>query len=89
MTSRWAFQLINESVTFSRADSFCRAQFSSLITADQAEEREGALELLGQSGLQSRVWVQTPKATLKPAKQSKYIEEMDITSSKTNAFNIK
>ncbi|XP_075903106.1 adhesion G protein-coupled receptor D2 isoform X2 [Nelusetta ayraudi] len=72
VTSRWAFQLVNESVTFSRADSFCRAQFSSLISPDQAEDREGAVELLGQSGLHSRIWVQNPGQTaLKPAAVSK------------------
>ncbi|XP_026042536.1 adhesion G-protein coupled receptor D2 isoform X1 [Astatotilapia calliptera] len=53
LTPHWAFQLVNDSLSFSRADSFCRGRFSSLITSDQKE----VLELLRQAGLHSSVWV--------------------------------
>ncbi|XP_071337901.1 adhesion G protein-coupled receptor D2 [Trachinotus anak] len=60
LTSHSAFQLVNDSLAFSRADSFCRGQFSSLTTLDQPEDREGVLELLQQTGLQLPVWVRDP-----------------------------
>ncbi|XP_017288463.1 adhesion G-protein coupled receptor D2 isoform X1 [Kryptolebias marmoratus] len=60
LTSQWALQLVNDSLPFSRADSFCRGQFSSLITLDCAKEQEEALELLRQSGLRSPVWFRNP-----------------------------
>ncbi|XP_030579644.1 adhesion G-protein coupled receptor D2 [Archocentrus centrarchus] len=56
LTPHWAFQLVNDSLSFSRAKSFCRGQFSSLITPDQKE----ALQLLQQTGLHSPVWVRDP-----------------------------
>ncbi|KAK2837094.1 hypothetical protein Q5P01_014306 [Channa striata] len=57
VTSRTAFQFVNDSMAYSKAESFCRGQFSSLTTLDQSEDQEGALELLRQSGLPSPVWV--------------------------------
>ncbi|KAI3372756.1 hypothetical protein L3Q82_022716 [Scortum barcoo] len=72
LTSDWAFQLVNHSLTFSRADSFCRGQFSSLVTLNQSEDREGALELLQQTGLRSPMWVSDPnKAASQPVALSK------------------
>ncbi|XP_070820085.1 adhesion G protein-coupled receptor D2 [Chaetodon trifascialis] len=72
LTSHWAFQLVNDSLAFSRADSFCRAQFSSLATVDQSEHREGAMELLWQIGIHSPIWVGNPKkAASKPLALSK------------------
>nr|XP_020454898.1 adhesion G-protein coupled receptor D2 isoform X2 [Monopterus albus] len=60
LTSNRAFQLVNNSVSYSRADSFCRGQFSSLATLDQSDDRDGALELLQHSGLRSPIWVRDP-----------------------------
>ncbi|XP_018524878.1 adhesion G-protein coupled receptor D2 isoform X2 [Lates calcarifer] len=72
LTTHLAFQLVNDSLAFSRADSFCRGQFSSLATLEQSEDREGALELLQQSGLHSPIWVKNPsKAASKPVALSK------------------
>ncbi|XP_040898830.1 adhesion G-protein coupled receptor D2 [Toxotes jaculatrix] len=72
LASHSAFQLVNDSLAFSRADSFCRGQFSSLATLDQSEDQEGALELLQQSGLHSPIWVRDPnKAASKPVALSK------------------
>ncbi|TMS03410.1 Adhesion G-protein coupled receptor D2, partial [Larimichthys crocea] len=72
ITSHWAFQLVNDSLAFSRADSFCRGQFSSLATLDKPEDRDGALELLRQTGLHSPIWVRNPsKASSKPVALSK------------------
>ncbi|XP_067376072.1 adhesion G-protein coupled receptor D2 isoform X2 [Channa argus] len=44
-------------MAYSRAESFCRGQFSSLVTLDLLEDQEGAFELLRQSGLHPPVWV--------------------------------
>ncbi|KAF7648627.1 hypothetical protein LDENG_00153720 [Lucifuga dentata] len=67
LTPDWAFQLVNESLSFSRANSFCRSQFSSLTTPDQSEDQEGVLELLQRAGLHTPVWVKDPsKAASKP-----------------------
>ncbi|XP_038559048.1 adhesion G-protein coupled receptor D2 isoform X2 [Micropterus salmoides] len=72
LTSHWALQLVNDSLAFSRADSFCRGQLSSLASLDQSEEREGALELLQQTGLRSPIWVRDPsKAASQPVALSK------------------
>ncbi|CAN9512773.1 unnamed protein product [Ophioblennius macclurei] len=58
LTSRWALQLLNDSLPLPRAESFCRARFSTLVPWDQPEEdQEEALELLRQAGLRSPVWV--------------------------------
>ncbi|XP_029960793.1 adhesion G-protein coupled receptor D2 [Salarias fasciatus] len=57
LTSRWALQLVNDSLSFLRAESFCRSRFSSLVTLDRSEDQEEALELLRQAGLRSPVWV--------------------------------
>lgn len=62
LTSHWALQLVNDSLPFSRADSFCRGQFSSLHTLDQSEDQEEALELLRSTGLRSPVWVRNPSS---------------------------
>lgn len=75
LTSHWALQLVNDSLAFSRADSFCRGQLSSLASLDQSEEREGALELLQQTGLRSPIWVRDPsKAASQPVALSKQCE---------------
>ncbi|XP_072288878.1 adhesion G protein-coupled receptor D2 [Eucyclogobius newberryi] len=67
LTSLWAFQLINTSLPFSRAQSFCRGQFSSLPSSDQEDELEGVHELLQQTGVSSPIWVQdSSKAPSKP-----------------------
>nr|XP_046241965.1 adhesion G-protein coupled receptor D2 [Scatophagus argus] len=60
LTSHLAFHLVNDSMAFSRADSFCRGQFSSLAVLDQSEDRQGALELLRQTGLRPPIWVRNP-----------------------------
>lgn len=60
MTSNWAFRLVNDSLAFSRAESFCRSQFSSLVRLDQLEDKEGLSELLQQTGLQPPLWVRNP-----------------------------
>ncbi|XP_042344820.1 adhesion G-protein coupled receptor D2 [Plectropomus leopardus] len=76
LTSHWAFQLVNDSLAFSRAHSFCRGQFSSLANAEQLKEHEGVLELLRQTGLRPPIWVADPsKAASKPVALSKqYIQ---------------
>ncbi|XP_056232719.1 adhesion G-protein coupled receptor D2 isoform X1 [Seriola aureovittata] len=72
LRSHSAFQLVNDSLAFSRADSFCRGQFSSLATLDPSEDQEGALELLQQTGLQSPIWVRdSSKAASKPVALAK------------------
>lgn len=60
LTPNWAFQLVNDSLAFSRAESFCRSQFSSLIHVDQLEDNKGLLELLQQTGVQLPLWVRNP-----------------------------
>ncbi|XP_053727789.1 adhesion G-protein coupled receptor D2 isoform X3 [Synchiropus splendidus] len=64
LTSDWAFQLVNHSLAFSAADSYCRGQFSALPALDQSE---GAAELLRQAGLKSYVWVRDPSKHVSPA----------------------
>ncbi|XP_024132115.1 adhesion G-protein coupled receptor D2 isoform X2 [Oryzias melastigma] len=69
VTSQWALQLVNDSLPFSRANSFCRSQFSSLLTLNESENHEELLELLRQAGLTSSIWVgQSPKPVA-PSKQ--------------------
>ncbi|AWP06634.1 putative G-protein coupled receptor 144-like [Scophthalmus maximus] len=69
---RGAPMLVNDSLDFSRAESFCRGQFSSLSSLDQAEDRAGALELLQQTGLHSPIWVRDPsRASSKPVALAK------------------
>lgn len=75
LTSDWAFQLVNESLAFPRAESFCRGQFSSLTTLGEQQDQEGALELHRQAGLQSPIWVRDPsKAASKPLALAKQCE---------------
>ncbi|KAM4576242.1 adhesion G protein-coupled receptor D2 isoform 2-T2 [Odontesthes bonariensis] len=76
LTSRWAFLLVNDSLPFSGAKSFCRGQFSSLLSLDQSEDQsevqEEPLELLRQTGLRSPVWLKDPtRAASKPVAFSK------------------
>uniref|UniRef100_A0A3Q1FD45 Adhesion G protein-coupled receptor D2 n=1 Tax=Acanthochromis polyacanthus TaxID=80966 RepID=A0A3Q1FD45_9TELE len=72
LTSHSAFQLVNDSLSFSRADYFCRGQFSFLVTMDQTNDQEEALELLRQTGLRSPIWIKDPsRATSKPVALSK------------------
>ncbi|XP_038126969.1 adhesion G-protein coupled receptor D2 isoform X2 [Cyprinodon tularosa] len=56
-TSQWVLKLFNDSLPFSRAESFCRGQFSSLITLKELKENKETLEFLQQTGLHSPVWV--------------------------------
>ncbi|KAM3867756.1 adhesion G protein-coupled receptor D2 [Diretmus argenteus] len=66
LTSDWVYQLVNQSLSFPRADSFCRGQFSSLVSLEQQEDQRdqedqrGALELLHQAGLLSPIWAEDP-----------------------------
>ncbi|XP_054466063.1 adhesion G-protein coupled receptor D2 [Anoplopoma fimbria] len=60
LTSHWAFQLANDSLSFPRADRSCRGQFSSLATLEQSEDQEGVLELLRQTGHRPPIWVKDP-----------------------------
>ncbi|KAG7221361.1 hypothetical protein INR49_017327 [Caranx melampygus] len=72
LTSHSALQLVNDSMAFSRADSFCRGQFSSLASLDESEDQDGAFELLQQTGLQSPIWVSDPsKVASKPVALAK------------------
>lgn len=72
LTSQWAFQLVNTSLPSSRAESFCRGQFSRLTPLDQEEDQDGVRELLRQTGLISPIWVQgSTKAPSKPLALSK------------------
>ncbi|KAK7933995.1 hypothetical protein WMY93_004891 [Mugilogobius chulae] len=67
VTSHWAYELINTSLSFSRAQSFCRGQFSSLSSADLEDGLDGVRELLQQTGVNSAVWIQdSAKAPSKP-----------------------
>lgn len=75
LTSDWAFQLVNESLAFPRAESFCRGQFGSLVTLGQPQDQEGALELHKQTGFQSPIWFRDPsKAASKPLALAKQCE---------------
>ncbi|XP_041644185.1 adhesion G-protein coupled receptor D2 [Cheilinus undulatus] len=81
LTSHWAFQLLNNSLSYSRADSFCRGQFSSLANLDQSEEQEGVMELLRQTGVRPPIWVQNPnKEASKPVALSKQYSEFSALS---------
>ncbi|XP_068617019.1 adhesion G-protein coupled receptor D2 [Brachionichthys hirsutus] len=60
LTSHLAFQLINDSLAFSRADSVCRGQFSSLASLNRSEERQGVVDLLQKTGHRSPIWVTNP-----------------------------
>ncbi|KAM4578211.1 adhesion G protein-coupled receptor D2 isoform 2-T2 [Fundulus diaphanus] len=75
-TSQWVLELFNDSLPFSRAESFCRGQFSSLITLQQSEDKEETVEFLRQTGLRSAVWVRDHKrAASKPVALSRqYLE---------------
>lgn len=75
LTSDWAFQLVNDSLAFSRANSFCRGQFSSLATPDELEDQEAILELLQQTGLRPPIWVRDAnKVASKPLALAKQCE---------------
>ncbi|CAL8297285.1 unnamed protein product [Gadus morhua 'NCC'] len=58
LTSDWAYQLVNTSLPYPRAQSFCRARFGSLAGLGQPEDQEGALELQKIPGNPSQLWVQ-------------------------------
>ncbi|XP_062418294.1 adhesion G-protein coupled receptor D2 isoform X4 [Pungitius pungitius] len=60
LTSQWAFQLANNSLTFSSADRFCRGHFSSLATLEQSEDQEGVFELLKHTRHRLPIWVRDP-----------------------------
>lgn len=72
LTSHSAFQLFNDSLTYPRAESFCRGQLSSLM--DRSEDGPGALELLRQSGLHSPVWIRDLGKASKSDSASKHRE---------------
>ncbi|KAM6965370.1 adhesion G protein-coupled receptor D2 [Aplochiton taeniatus] len=66
-TTEWVFLLVNQSLTFPRADSFCRGQFSVLTTVGQPEDRDGTLELHRQTAFNLPIWVRDPSPeTFKP-----------------------
>ncbi|XP_070689579.1 adhesion G protein-coupled receptor D2 [Pempheris klunzingeri] len=72
LTSHWAFQLVNDSLAFSKAESLCRGQFSSLATLEHSEDLEGTSDLLQQTGLSLPIWVRDPsRAASKPVALSK------------------
>ncbi|XP_034025614.1 adhesion G-protein coupled receptor D2 [Thalassophryne amazonica] len=56
LTTDWVFWLVNDSLAFSRAENFCKGQFSSLSTLDRPEDQEAARELFRQTGLSSPIW---------------------------------
>lgn len=86
LTPHWAFQLVNDSMSFSRASSFCRGQFSSLITPDQKE----ALQLLKQTELRSPVWVRDPsRVASKPVALSRQCEWNIATKLVFSSFSLK
>lgn len=60
LTSNWAFQLVTDPLAFSRAESFCRSQFSSLVRLDQLEDQEELFSVLQQAGLHPPLWVRSP-----------------------------
>ncbi|XP_070402432.1 adhesion G protein-coupled receptor D2 isoform X5 [Nothobranchius furzeri] len=67
LTPRWALQLVNDSLPYSRADRFCRGQFSSLVSLDQSEDQRGVQELLQLTVVRTPVWVRDPsKADSRP-----------------------
>lgn len=74
LTSHLAFQLVNDSLAYSSAESFCRGQFSSLATLDQAEDREGVFELHEQYGVQTPIWVGDPSKAAKSVSHAKQCE---------------
>uniref|UniRef100_A0A3P8WH95 Adhesion G protein-coupled receptor D2 n=1 Tax=Cynoglossus semilaevis TaxID=244447 RepID=A0A3P8WH95_CYNSE len=72
LVSNTAFQLVNTSVAFSEAESFCRGQFSSLASMDLEEEYNGAQELLQLTQFHTPIWVRNPqKASTNPLDLSK------------------
>lgn len=71
VTSHWAFHLVNDSLAFSRAESFCRSQFSSLVGLDQLEDAGGLWELLQQTGLQHPLWVRRPSEAASKQREPK------------------
>ncbi|XP_040051070.2 adhesion G protein-coupled receptor D2 isoform X3 [Gasterosteus aculeatus] len=76
LTSHWAFQLANTSLTFSRADRFCRGQFSSLATLEESEDQEGVFELLQNTRPRLPIWVRDPsKAASRAVALSKQYAE--------------
>lgn len=60
LTSHWAFQLVTGPLAFSRAESFCRSRFSSLVRLDQLEDQEELYSVLQQAGLHPPLWVRSP-----------------------------
>ncbi|XP_019957904.2 adhesion G protein-coupled receptor D2 [Paralichthys olivaceus] len=90
LTSHSAFRLLNDSLDFSRAESFCRGQFSSLATLDQTEDQGGALELLQQTGHKLPIWVRDPsKVASKPvalAKQYVQFSALNFTKESREGF---
>lgn len=80
-TSDWVFQLVNVSLAFSQAGSFCRGQFSSLTTLGQPEDEEGTLELQRRAGLHGPMWVRDPnRPTSRPLALAKQCEFSNYSS---------
>ncbi|XP_029685244.1 adhesion G-protein coupled receptor D2 isoform X2 [Takifugu rubripes] len=72
LTSNWAFQLVTGPLAFSRAESFCRSQFSSLVRLDQLEDQEELFSVLQAAGLRPPLWVRSPsKAASTPVGPSR------------------
>ncbi|XP_032434484.1 adhesion G-protein coupled receptor D2 isoform X2 [Xiphophorus hellerii] len=78
-TSQWVLKLFNDSLPFSRAESFCRGQFSSLVTLERSEDKKETVEFLQQTGLRSPVWVKDhSRAESKPVALSKQYSEFSV-----------
>ncbi|KAG7280030.1 hypothetical protein CRUP_013577 [Coryphaenoides rupestris] len=58
LISDWAYQLVNASLPYLRAEGYCRARFGSLAGLGRAEDQQGALELWTLPGSPSQLWVQ-------------------------------
>ncbi|XP_037536700.1 adhesion G-protein coupled receptor D2 [Nematolebias whitei] len=90
LTSQWALQLFNDSLPYTRADSFCRGQFSSLINLDQPKDQEEALALLLQAGLRSTVWVNNPSravsSSITPSKQYLQFSSLNFPKESNEGF---
>uniref|UniRef100_A0A3B3HAA5 Adhesion G protein-coupled receptor D2 n=2 Tax=Oryzias latipes TaxID=8090 RepID=A0A3B3HAA5_ORYLA len=86
ITSQWALQLVNDSLPFSRANSFCRSQFASLLTLNESENHEDLLELLRQTGTRSSVWVGQSSKPAAPSKQYLQISALSFPKESHEGF---
>ena len=67
VSSTWAFQLVNDSLAWSRAENFCRSHFSWLVVPEQLEASEGLRELLEPAGVRPPLWLGPPGDAAPPA----------------------